>query len=243
MRALLIAAALVLVAGSPQERGNAKALKIAKRSAEARDAFDFVTMHAARITDANLRKAVSEIVSDPTPTWLSLYADAAAKEALKKKLVAAGFLSEDTPLDQLFPAAPSPSFLGAPGGLVDRHHGHPGGLALHTAFNLQSALDLEANYERRYDIELDHDVVIAAPILHDSMKAWALQWNDDGTLTKQAVIAGTASHHVYVVAEALYRKLPASFVVALASAHAPPTEKDAKLVVDWVRAAAILANV
>src|SRR5688500_6981000 len=195
MRITLVAAALFLApAAAPAQQGNARALAIAKKSAESRDALDFITMHAARIKDANLRKTVSDLLGDPTPTWLALYPDAEAKESLRKKLVEAGLLAEDVTVEALFPPVPSQAFLSAPGGIPGRHHAHPGGLAVHTAFNLQAPLDLETNYERRYDVELDHHTVIAAPILHDVMKAWALQWTKDGSLTTQAKIGGTASH-------------------------------------------------
>src|SRR5207249_4877770 len=125
----------------------------------------------------------------------------------------------------------------------DHHHSYPGGLAVHEAFNLQSALDLEANFRARYAMEVDDDAVIAAPILHDAMKAWVLQWTADGSLTEQATIAGTPSHHVFGIAESLHRGMPAPLVLAQAAAHDPFAAMDPGPIARWLRAGALLARV
>jgi hypothetical protein len=72
------------------------------------------------------------------------------------------------------------------------------------------------------------------------MKAWALQWREDGTLTTQAKIAGTSSHHPFVIAECIHRRLSADLVTAVAYAHDPPTTAARAA---YIRAGAILAGV
>lgn len=241
---LLAICAQLAAAPALAQDGNARAAGLARGSKDAKSAMSFLRRHADRIVDANLRKATTELLDKPAPTFMSLHPGAAEREAVRAALAEAGMLDAAVTVEDLFPPVDGGfTFLSAPGGIDDRHHGYPGGLATHTAFNLQAAMDLELNYRARYGIELDHDIVVAAPILHDAFKAWTLQWKKDGTLTKQPLIAGTSSHHVFVVAEAMHRKLPSGFVVALASAHAPPTGSDAKSVVEWIRAAAILAKV
>lgn len=179
---------------------------------------------------------------------MSRYPDAAARGRAHKALVDAGFLdpSRFAP-DALFPPLPDPSrapfsFLAAPGGVTGGHHSYPGGLPEHTAFNLQTALDLEANYRKRYGItDLDHDLIIAAPILHDLMKAWCLQWRADGTELEQALIAGTSSHHIFILAELVHRGLGPELLVTVAAAHEPPHQGEEK-VAGFLRAAALLAG-
>lgn len=245
-------AVLLLLASFPSaasaQAGNARAEALAKRSEKGRAAAGFVKAHARKIRDARLEKAVLSILDNPVPTFMERYAAPERRQEVRDALEAAGLLEASITTDALFPrmakdpAKAPQSFLAAPGHGDDGHHAWPGGLAEHTAFNLQAALDLEDNYRKRFGVRLDHDLVIAAPILHDAFKPWTLQWNADGTLTKEIAIAGTGAHHVFAIAEALHRKLPAGFVVALASAHAPPTGGDAAKVVDWLRAAATLAG-
>lgn len=246
---------VALILGGPwstaavAQEGNPRAEAIAQTSPTAKASLAFIESQVAQLRDPALRAAVKAMVANPAPTFMARWPDAAARAKAHAALVKEGLLdpARVTP-DALFPPLTDParspqSFLAAPGGGTGGHHSYPGGLAEHTAFNLQSALDLEANYRKRYGItDLDHDLVIAAPILHDLMKAWCLQWNADGTELEQATIAGTASHHIFILAELLHRGLSAELVVAVAAAHDPPHLAEEK-VVGFLRAAAILAGV
>ena len=89
---------------------------------------------------------------------------------------------------------------------------------------------------------LDDDVIIASAILHDAMKAWTLQFDEAGALTVQPMVAGTSSHHPFIVAEVMHRALPEALVVALASAHEPPALDGGVKVAAFIRAGAMLAN-
>jgi hypothetical protein len=84
--------------------------------------------------------------------------------------------------------------------------------------------------------------VIAAPILHDSLKSWVFQYAKDGTQFKQATLAGTGCHHPFGVAESIHRGLSAELVVAQAAAHDPPGTSP-EIVVRYLRAASLLAGV
>ena len=228
--------------------GNVRATELARTNLNARLSFDFLVATARTIRDAKLREVTLAILGNPAPTFLTRLPDAASREAALVAMREAGLVDASVTVEQLFPpigdplVAPMP-FWAAPGSIMRGHHDNPGGLAEHTAFNLQAALDLEKNYRTRYDIQrLDRDALIAAPILHDAMKPWILQWRKDGGLLSQPVIGGTSSHHPYGVAEALHRGLPAEFCVTLAAAHNPPGTEP-HMVVAFLRAAAILAGV
>lgn len=250
MRALATLALFCLLPlGSARaiELDNARAERMAKSNATGVSSLAFIRQHAKKIKNAKLRAYVESVLTNPAPTFMSRYPDAASREAIRAKLVEEGLLAVTVTTAELFPPLDSPkmapmSFLAAPGGTPDHHHDYPGGLAEHTAFNLQGALDLEKNYKKTYGVMLDPDLVIAPPILHDAWKAWVFQWTKEGSQFPQAALAGTGCHHPFGVAESIHRGMSAELVVAHASAHDPPGIGEAK-VVAYVRAASILAGV
>jgi hypothetical protein len=243
---LLFASAAMLsvpLAARAQD-GNARATAIAAHAPRAKAALAYIVEQAKRIQRAPIRTATRSIVENPAPTFMGALVRPEDRARVRDRLVEAHLLDPSVTADALFPALADPekapqAFLSAPGSILDRHHAHPGGLAEHTAFNLHAALDIAASYTARYGVTLDRDLVIAAPIWHDAMKPWCLQWNADGTLTEQTTIAGTASHHVFAIAEAMKRGLPPELVVAIAFAHDPPTEDARKA---FLEAGAILAG-
>ena len=162
------------------------------------------------------------------------------------------------------------SFTAAPGSSFASHHGYPGGLPIHEANNLRAALGLADGYRANYggaashghddDDEdsswfnspffIDQDIVIAAPIWHDWAKTMVFQWTAEGNEFKELSLGGTPAngsatggHHILGVAEAIKRRLPAAFVIAQASAHSNPTLGNEFKVVNWIRAASVLAQV
>jgi len=104
---------------------------------------------------------------------------------------------------------------------------------------------------------IDEDILVGAPLWHDWAKPIVFQWNADGTefaelnfggngLTDAAGQAGnskTGAHHILGLAEAMKRNLPAEFVITQASAHTNPTSGNEYKVVNWLIAAAIIAEV
>lgn len=233
------------------QEGNERAARLANTSPTAKRAVRYITETARTIRDPKLKAAVLTLLERPRPSFMDALAAPAAREEVRQKLVAAKLLDPSTRVEALFQplppgdAAPQP-FIAAPGQAPHGHHSYPGGLAEHTAFNLQSAVDLQRNYERSYQLPhgtIDSDVVIAAPILHDLLKTWVLQWRADGTQTVQAKVAGTASHHPFIVAEAFHRGLSPRLIVALASAHDVALGDSTARAVGFIRAGAILAGV
>ena len=107
------------------------------------------------------------------------------------------------------------------------------------------------------DIFIDEDLIIAAPMWHDWAKTIVFQWNADGTEFQELPIGGngktddygdagnskTGAHHILGLAEAMTRTMPPEFVIAQACAHAAPVLGAEYKVVNWIRAAAMIARV
>ncbi|HEY6100140.1 MAG TPA: hypothetical protein VIW03_11955, partial [Anaeromyxobacter sp.] len=113
------------------------------------------------------------------------------------------------------------------------------------------------DFVRHSGLAVSHDVVVAAPIWHDWTKAIVFQWNADGSEFREFAFGGngrtdgfggapgdsrTGGHHILAVAETMRRGFPPDLVIAQASAHANPTGGNEYKVVNWLRAAAILAR-
>jgi hypothetical protein len=107
------------------------------------------------------------------------------------------------------------------------------------------------------DTQIDEDIVIGAPLWHDWAKTIVMQWNADGTEFPEFSFGGngstdaygatgdsrTGAHHILGIAETIERGLTPEFVIAQASAHNTPTSGGEYKVVNWLRAAAIIAGV
>ncbi|HEY6943974.1 MAG TPA: hypothetical protein VI431_02455 [Candidatus Acidoferrum sp.] len=110
---------------------------------------------------------------------------------------------------------------------------------------------------RPADIFLSEDLMIAAPIWHDWAKPMVFQWNSDGTEFKELSLGGngvtdnfgapgnskTGGHHILSIAEAMKRGLPPELVTAQATAHSHATATNEFDVVNWLHAAAIIAQI
>lgn len=163
-------------------------------------------------------------------------------------------------------------FSSAPGSEFSGHHSYPGGLSIHEANNERAALNLAENYRLMYgrssptashhaaqepDLMIDLDVIIAAPIWHDWAKTMVFQWNNDGTEFQELNFGGngvadsdgsagnskTGAHHILGLAETMKRGFDPVLVIAQASAHSAPTLGNEFKVVNWLRAAAIVAQI
>ena len=157
------------------------------------------------------------------------------------------------------PHLPQP-FHAAPGGGSGGHHSYPGGLVLHETVNEFIYAGLASTYRRVYADDkpdvIDEDIVIAGPLLHDWAKTLVLQWNADGTEFTELSFGGngatdnygaagdsrTGAHHIIGIAESMARGLSPKLVITQACAHTSPIGGEYR-VVNWLRAAAILAAV
>jgi len=136
-----------------------------------------------------------------------------------------------------------------------RVYGHPGrdGLPVIAGGN-----DGDDDGNDDVDIDIDQDIILAAPLLHDWGKPIVFQWNTDGTEFAEFNFGGngttdnfhgaagdsrTGAHHIIGVAESMARGLDPKFVITQASAHSNPTSGNEYKVVNWLRAAAIIAGI
>ena len=105
---------------------------------------------------------------------------------------------------------------------------------------------------------IDQDIIVGAPLWHDWAKSIVFQWNADGSEFPELNFGGngttdnfggttgdsrTGGHHIMSVAETMKRGFPPAFVIAQASAHSAPTSGSEYKVVNWLRAAAIVAQI
>jgi hypothetical protein len=111
--------------------------------------------------------------------------------------------------------------------------------------------------DQKPEISIDPDIIVAAPIWHDWAKPIVFQWNADGSEFQELNFGGngtsdafgspgnskTGGHHIIGLAEAMKRGLPPDFVIAQACAHSNPTLGNEYKVVNWLRAAAIMAQI
>lgn len=224
------------------------ARQMAENSKVVMDSWDYLRMTAATIKNTELRQNVARILADPAPLFAGPLADSKVKQSVWKELQAEKLLSGVSFADFLpetngFKRSPQ-DFYSAPGSGYQSHHSYPGGLVTHTALNVKVSLGIFEGYREIYGYELDRDMVVASQILHDLHKPWVFQWNNDHSSRTELTLAGTGEHHIYSIAESIYRGLPAEICVAQACAHNHPGfPKDEADVVGWIKAASILCGV
>jgi hypothetical protein len=220
--------------------------QMAENSGAVMESWKYIQRQAASIKNPKLRKAVQDIIANPAPKLMS--AVSGRKKEVYRELEKNGWL-KGVSYDSFLPENGSSKkanqpFYTAPGSGYTSHHSYPGGLATHTALNVEMSLALYDNYDKIYGFNLDRDVIVAAQILHDLHKPWVFQWQKDGSSRNENKLAGTGEHHVLGVAESIVRGLPAEVCVAQACAHNHPGfSKDEEGPVRWLKAAAIIADV
>lgn len=225
-------------------------VEVAKSSELVQKAWDYLLGEINSLHDLALREKVFSFYQNTVPTFMEQHQGAANVSKVYKMLLQEHLvdpaLTDET---HLFPPLkdlninPQP-FFSAPGSGYGSHHAYPGGLATHTAVNVEITKSILTTYSHIMDYEYGYDMAVAGQLLHDLAKPWVFQWNKDGSCMKEYSIAGTGAHHIFSIAEAIYRGMPADEVVAQACAHNHPgTPKDEELVVGWIKAASILACV
>ena len=250
--------------------GDATAIEIGLSSPLVRSALRAIVRNVRQIRDWKLREVTLDAVSNPeTCVAHRVGVSEKEKKAVLTKLREEGLLEggEEAeagvfpPLKNdggACPQIPLP-LIAAPGSGFGGHHSYPGGLAVHEAFNLESAKNFAALYRKQYgkNISIDRDLVLAAPAWHDWAKTMVFQWTAEGTEFSELSFGGTGrgdnngsagdsrtgAHHILGLAEAMARGLSPEFLVTQASAHAAPTLGNEFKVVNWLRTAAVVARV
>lgn len=199
------------------------------------------------IQDGSLRRMTMEIIKNPDPTFMRRLQAPGVKEKVYRQLAELKLVDPaKTPLEKFLPPykmqTPQP-FYSAPGSGYASHHAYPGGLATHTAANLSISEGIYNAYINLFNSKISRDIVISAQALHDLAKPFVFQWQDDQSSLKEYTIAGTGAHHIFSLAEVIYRGFPAEEIVAQACAHQTPgSENEEQTVVGYLTAAAIIAG-
>jgi len=222
--------------------------------------------HRAGVSDA----VKTQIIATLTAQGLVNPADAGAITGGVKAGIFPPVVHDGTPCPHLpltFTATPGSNFGGHhsyPGGLAvhesfndqsainfaDTYRGEYGQTGEHQ-------LPVAEGFRRKGDVFIDQDAILAAPIWHDWAKMMVFQWNADGTEFTELNFGGTGTndnngtpgdsrtggHHILGIAEAMARGLPPLLVITQASAHSAPTLGNEYKVVNWLRAAAIVAQI
>ncbi|MBP2650183.1 MAG: hypothetical protein H6Q74_1008 [Firmicutes bacterium] len=223
-------------------------LAMAQNSELVRNAYSYIRKTVNEIRDIDLRNAVNGIINNPAPTFMKRYLDDQSKQVIWQRLVNANLLDHNVSFSSLFPPCANPSvrpqeFISAPGSGFSSHHSYPGGLSTHVATNLKITLSIYQTYSDIFAYNLDKNVIIAAQALHDLHKPWVLQWQDDASPLPELSIAGTGAHHIFGLAEVMYRDFPAEVIIAQACAHNHPgSPKEEADVVAWLKTASMIAG-
>lgn len=222
-------------------------VRAAELSDMVRQAYNSIVNRVDTIRNETLREQVQGLIKDPLPSVGENYTTSGEVSALYRSLANAGFLdTAKVPEDKLVPPftgkAPQ-QFYTAPGSGYHSHHAYPGGLATHVGTNMLITDGIINTYEAIYGYDPGHDAALAGQALHDIAKPWVFQWQPDGSSLTEYTIAGTGAHHIYSIAEVMYRSFPADVVVALACAHNHPGNAASEAdVVGWLKAGAIIAG-
>jgi len=136
-------------------------------------------------------------------------------------------------------------------------YGHSGDHGLPTIGHEDFAFGFDFDADRS-DIFIDEDLILGAPLWHDWAKTIVFQWNANGTEFVELNFGGagtndnfggtagdsrTGAHHIITIAEEMARGLSPEFVITMACAHSAPTSGNEYKVVNWLRAAAIIAQI
>jgi hypothetical protein len=240
-------------AHGPLTRGNTRAMELAAASPLVRATYASVAALANTLADGDLKAYVVSFLHYPAPDYAANQKTPAARTAVRDELARAGFVKPDDPVSGIFPPGTEPGsptvvqpFWSAPGSSDGSHHAYPGGLATHEYFNASMAQAFASTYDAHYFADqktVDRDTVIGAALYHDIMKTVVFQWREDGSIFDELTIAGTGAHHILSGAEAIVHGHSPRFIITLLSAHAAPSLGEETKVVDWCRAAAIVAGV
>lgn len=220
---LALSLAALAMPAAAQQAGlgpwNSAAAALAGRSALVASSMAFIKAEAARIKDPAIRRETEDAVFNADACIKSRAGlTPERKQQIVAALVAEGLIDEAEAgripgglLAGVFPGVrddgsacpklPQP-YLAAPGSVFGGHHSQPGGLAMHVAVNLTSALHLADTYRKVYgtldsrglpvvrdgttqtadaDLFIDDDVAVGTPIWHDWAKTIVFQWNADGS--------------------------------------------------------------
>ncbi|MDR1519435.1 MAG: Tat pathway signal sequence [Planctomycetota bacterium] len=218
--------------------------EMAARSPMIQASWQYLRREAERIEDRTLRALINDIYGNSSPRLANL--DSGSRKLVWEQLNAAGYTKQDR--NNFLPPVPPDMndrypCVAAPGSGYGSHHAYPGGLITHVAANVMITSAIVDTYKEVYGYDVNRDIAVAAQLLHDLHKPYVFQWLDDASSRVEQPLAGTGEHHVLSLAELIVRQAPAELIVAQACAHTHPgNETEENQVVNWLKAAAIIAG-
>jgi hypothetical protein len=240
--------------------GRRLAMAVAQRSGFVMRTVEAVRTLAAALPDPVVRGRTLDLLENPAPTYQLRSPSATDRDDVRQELLTAGLIPESTTVDGIFPPvadpweAPQP-FWSAPGSGFQAHHAYPGGLAVHELGFARTAAHYRETYGEVYDLEavpgaIDGHLLTGVSLWHDIQKVTVFQWLPDGSELVEQTIADTGAHHTLGGAEAIVRGMSPEWVTSQLCAHDAPTlvqlrpgEAGRQRVVNYIRAAAIIARV
>lgn len=198
--------------------------EMARRSYLVMSHYQELLNQANTLRNPVYRQLMTEVLTGPRMTFMSLYDTKEKREAARAKLVDHGYAPKSVSADDLFPANPmSPQgYLSAPSSHFDFYNAHPGGLCVTVALNCRIAEYYAHMYQDHFGIPVDREVPVACLCIHEYPKTWLYYWREDWTWPDDPLTIGDASwdaHDLYVTAELMHRKVDPLMVTAVAAAH------------------------
>ena|GEM_PF-85767 len=215
------------------------------RSSMVQASWAYLQGEIGKIEDSSMRDLAANIYGDSTPRVSNM--DSGKRKQVWEQLKDAGYTGQSQ--DDFLPPVPENMndrypCISAPGSGYGSHHAYPGGLITHVATNTMITSAIVDVYRNVYGYSVNRDIAVTAQLLHDLHKPYVFQWQADASSRTETPLAGAGEHHVLSSAELLVRKAPAELVIAQACAHTHPgNEAEETQVVNWLKAAAIIAGV
>jgi hypothetical protein len=218
-----------------------------ERSKYIQQAYQAILSSIHTIPDRTLKETIFNLLEHPVPTFLTTRMQENQIEQLAQNLFGQGWIADKDQFIEIVARATKHTsddklFLRAPGAQAGSHNTYPGGLVIHTLFNVESALALAESYETVYHTHINNHHLIGVMALHDVMKSWILHWTDTQEILPDIQMAHTPSHHIFMLAESLHRKIAPVLIQMLACIHLDPTTHFDE-VVNYITAASLLAGI
>ena len=219
-------------------------IQMAQESLYIQNAYAYVSDKVKQISSPLLKEQLSDMFFNCAVTFAKHYESFDSRKSLRKQMMKKGYLYSDVSLEQFMPSFEAiPPVWAAAGSGYRGHHAHPGGLVVHIEENLRLSLYLAKLYKEMYGLDFDEDMLIFSQTVHDLSKGWLANWQEDGSTHPQYCIAETGAHHIFALAESIYRNIPPEYLYCQAAVHLRSTSKSSYYsICEFLKAAFLVAQ-
>ncbi len=221
-------------------------LQMALCSPHVQMAKQYLVQQIDKVKNERTKKQLAEMFNQTKPSFLQMYKTDSQKKELYEELIEQNYLYDGIDFKQFLPSEKLMTVdVGASSGSnYNGHHAYPGGLVVHVEENLRLSLYLRKMHKKMFGIDVDRDTIIFAQVAHDLAKVWILPWLDDDSCFAQYGMADTGAHHIFSLAESIYRKVAPQAVFAQASTHVIPSKRqNYQTIAGFIRSACVIAKV